>query len=167
MKEAITKEIRIEDCDVDSFSAFLFYIYCGTLPECNLGTVEEVLILANKYDVPELLALCLDWFRKTLLADSPEDLEKDVWSLMELYAKIRLAAIKETCESVMLEKLDGSNVVDLIILSHLFECYSLKTKCLEFLSNKRPSIYDSGEKLVAHPRLMLQILTYTLRTDAH
>ena len=163
MTEAITKEVRIEDCDVDSFSAFLFYIYCATLPECDLGMVEKVLMLANKYDVPELLAFCLDWFRKKLVADSLDDLENDVRSLMELYAKIELVSIKETCERVMLEKLDSSNVVELIILSDLFECNSLKTKGLNLLVRTRsPSIADSGEKLLSHPRLMLEIIRLSL-----
>ena len=57
MKEKKSSTIEISDTDPDVISAMLSYLYTGSAP--NMETMaEELLIIANKYQILELLALC-------------------------------------------------------------------------------------------------------------
>ena len=66
MKETQTNDVEILDSDVKSFEAFLRFIYCGKLPEAELDTqlAQSLMILAKKYDAPNLLDLCLPRFQQ-------------------------------------------------------------------------------------------------------
>ena len=57
MQETITGKVKIADSDVLSFKAFLRFLYTGKLIEPF--EPERVLVLAKKYDVPDLVYPCV------------------------------------------------------------------------------------------------------------
>ena len=66
MKESQTNEVEILDSDFKSFEVFLRFIYCGKLPETefDIQLEKNLIILANKYDAPNLLDHCLPKFQQ-------------------------------------------------------------------------------------------------------
>ena len=66
MKEAQTNEVEILDSDFKSFEVFLRFIYCGKLPETesDIQLAKNLIILAKKYDAPNLLDQCLPKFQQ-------------------------------------------------------------------------------------------------------
>jgi speckle-type POZ protein len=64
MTESKTNEAEVTDVTPESFKALLRFIYTG---HCEVGNLaEELLVAANKYDIPELKQLCAKELGKKL-----------------------------------------------------------------------------------------------------
>lgn len=60
MEEKKTGVVNISDCDVEPFNVFLHYIYTGEA-EFSKCDVFHLYKIADKYGVPELMMMCLDF----------------------------------------------------------------------------------------------------------
>jgi len=70
MKEAATKTIPIEDCDIASFKEFLKYIYSAELPEDLESSPETYLQQAEKYDMQDLKHCCSQAMIRNLVKEN-------------------------------------------------------------------------------------------------
>ena len=57
MTESVKGEIRIDDADKDVLKELVRYIYSAKV-EVNFDKFDELLVLANKYEVEELIKYC-------------------------------------------------------------------------------------------------------------
>ena len=70
MVEARSKEIKIDDCDAESFKRLLKYVYCAQLPDDLDSVAVKLLPLADKYDLPELKEACVHAMSKGLTREN-------------------------------------------------------------------------------------------------
>jgi len=66
MRETETKEIKIDDAVVASFSHVLKFIYCAQLPADMKTEAANILPIAEKYGIDELKAACVESLREHL-----------------------------------------------------------------------------------------------------
>ena len=72
MKEALTGQVHIGDCDTATFGAFLRFLYSGKPPPrlYIFETNEALFELGRRYGVTELYRLCNDKLVKTMAQDN-------------------------------------------------------------------------------------------------
>lgn len=65
MSEKKTGIVNISDCDLEPFNVFLVYIYTGEaeFSKCNVFHLYKI---ADKYDVSELMMMCIDFMIRNL-----------------------------------------------------------------------------------------------------
>ena len=72
MKKNRTNKAKIKDVTPAAFKALLRFIYTG---HCEVGNLaEELLVVADKYDIRELKEICAKELRKKLTVDNAVDL---------------------------------------------------------------------------------------------
>ena len=100
MKESQTSRVEIKDADARSFDDFLHFIYCGKVPESFHA--ENMLVLAVRYDMPELVEHCLPCLKSEFGAKihrgQPELMELEAKRLDQFSRKYNIPAIKTICE---------------------------------------------------------------------
>lgn len=69
MTEKKTGEVHITDCDPKVFNAFLLFLYSGRveLKECD---VFELYKITDKYDVPDLKLMCVDFMIRNISVEN-------------------------------------------------------------------------------------------------
>lgn len=69
MEEKKTGVVNITDCDLETFNAFLLYIYSGEVEfqKCDVFLLYKV---ADKYRVPELMTICVDFMIRKLSVEN-------------------------------------------------------------------------------------------------
>lgn len=70
MKEKSTGILNIEDCEPSIFSQFLHFLYCGELERLSENNTFELFTVADKYDVPDLRTLCMEFMKDNLSVDT-------------------------------------------------------------------------------------------------
>ena len=98
--ETKTNVVEIEDVDYEVFVDFLRFIYTGKVE--NLDKKDSLLVLANRYELNDLLAMCDDLLCKELNVDNAGD-------MFELAAthnapKLLQSSIDLLCDNVLLFK---------------------------------------------------------------
>ena len=88
-----TRMIDVQDCDPESFTEFLRFVYCDQA-NLNASSVLGVLYLAKKYIIPVLVQQCVLYLMENITNDnvlevlhcarcfSEEKLERHCWSLV-------------------------------------------------------------------------------------
>lgn len=64
--EKQTGTVIINDCDPDSFEAFLEYMYSGKLEDIAFNNVINLYKISDKYNVPELKLFCTNYLQLNL-----------------------------------------------------------------------------------------------------
>lgn len=62
-------DVKITDASSDTFDEFLQFFY-GQKMELTMQNIGDILNLANKYDVAELLSICVEFLKKNLKMDN-------------------------------------------------------------------------------------------------
>ena len=165
MTESRSNKIVIRDSDLETFTLFLRYLYCGKLAkDLPMDTYVGLFTLANKYDVPRLFAHCLVNVRKKLSLNSAKDLSEDINKLVDLARVINVAVIEEACKeelSKIVSKAEPSVVVSVLILAHSFEWTELKKKYAARLTAVKSSVDADASlraSLEAYPVLVVDLL---------
>lgn len=70
MKEKSTGIIEIDDCNPDSFSNFLSFLYSGDIDNLSVENVFSLFTTSDKYDVQDLKTKCLEFMRENLSVDT-------------------------------------------------------------------------------------------------
>lgn len=70
MKEKETGILDIEDGDPSTFSDFLCFFYCIEADNLSEKNVFSLFTAADKYDVPDLRAKCIEFMKKMLSIDT-------------------------------------------------------------------------------------------------
>lgn len=91
--------IEISDASYNAFDEFIQYFYSGEVA-ITMENVGEVLYLADKYDVPELVASCTSFLLKHVTLKDVVDCVKlaCIFSLNALKAKIKQIIAKNTAQ---------------------------------------------------------------------
>ena len=88
-----TSTVDVKDCDPESFTEFLRFVYCDQ-SNLNSNSVLGVLYLAKKYIIPVLVKQCVSYLMENIAIDnvlevlhcarcfSEEKLERHCWSLV-------------------------------------------------------------------------------------
>ena len=98
MKEAKTKEVKIDDHEVNDFRVALEFIYTGAIrSSCDSPQLAAVLTIADKYGMEELLAHGLILLRRLLQSTNR------VVEVVDEFFALGVANIRAVCEEV-----DGS-----------------------------------------------------------
>lgn len=69
MEEKKTGVVNITDCDLEAFNAFLLYLYSGEVEfqKCDVFLLYKI---ADKYRVPELMTICVDFMIRKLSVEN-------------------------------------------------------------------------------------------------
>jgi len=88
----------------------------------------------------------------------PKDLKNDAIKLLPLADKYQLLELKEACEVELEKNLAPSNICQVLIVSDLYKCLSLKKTCLQFLGKWRSQV-DSEvlKQLHSFPHLLVEL----------
>jgi len=130
MQESLTNKVKIVDSDVASFKAFLRFLYTGKLIEPF--EPERVLVLAKKYDVPDLVYPCVPKIKEQLAAMASDEhcidsLIKAVTPKLELAKEHDIPSVRYECESALLDKIGKikSELDTMIVKGHFKYDHSL------------------------------------------
>ena len=105
MTEARTNRVKVTDFKAQEFKTFLGFIYSGFLRDPF--DLEQMLILANKYDVPALIDTCL---KKVKAESDPSNIELRKLPIKKLVIFIKhfrladrlgIAKFKQGCEDLL------------------------------------------------------------------
>ena len=66
--------------------------------------------------------------------------------------------LKTACLATMIKNVRVENVVEYVVMAHLFQCSDLKAECLQHLKKWKSSVPDDAfELLKSHPDLLLEL----------
>lgn len=71
-REATAKEQEVKDVSADAFEEFLYFIYAGDLRNKDFP-VEELIAIADRYQVTDLMRFCELKLLKSINDDNAED----------------------------------------------------------------------------------------------
>ena len=88
----------------------------------------------------------------------PEDLDKSPEKFLPPVDKYDIQELKTACLATMIKNIRVENVVEYLVMAHLFQCSDLKTECLQHLKKWKKSLSgDALELLKSHPDLLLEM----------
>jgi len=184
MIEAQTNRVKVTDFKVRDFKNFLGFIYSGLLRDPF--DMEQMLILANKYDVPALIDACIKKVGSELKRDS--ELVVSFEEHFRLADRLGIPKFRQGCEALLhgfVDTLTGdrdeiflgcqpgsrqhdrdmhdralNHVVELLVFAQRHSCQQLKKKCLShFMKHKCGWVQDAlAEKLKDHPDVWQMIV---------
>ncbi|XP_065057174.1 BTB/POZ domain-containing protein 6-B-like [Rhopilema esculentum] len=138
-----TDVIDVKDCDPESFTEFLRFVYCDQA-NLNSNSVLGVLYLAKKYIIPVLVKECISYLMENITIDnvlevlhcarcfSEEKLERHCWSLVsrKTLAAVNTEAFLEVEKSLLTSILKKDSLtINEIDLFHAVKAWSEK-ECL-------------------------------------
>jgi len=133
MRESVSKEIRIEDCNAPTFKALLRFLYSDDF-SCMGAMIEEAHDAAAR-------VTCL----QNVLAGSH---------------KYALARLQSWCEQKLSEHITVNEVCSILRQAHLYDATQLTTACLRYIRerNREVLITDQFGTLAKDcPEIMLKI----------
>lgn len=65
-KEKATGVVNIPDCNPDPFIDFLHFLYTGSTKKLNADNVLDLYTIADKYQVPELCKICVNYMKRSI-----------------------------------------------------------------------------------------------------
>ena len=95
--EGKKKEVVIKDFSAKGVEAFLRFFYSGTLDISQMDMIVEVLVLADKYQVPELHSLCKEIFKNEM---TPQN----AWTVFQSADKFHLQDERLASKNLLLVK---------------------------------------------------------------
>ena len=146
MKESISKEVVVQNCDAETFKALLRFLYTDDLNQLEqLGpSSESESVIVNRLQAP---------FLQELLA------------LSHLY---QVARLRTWCEKKLSENLTVDDCLSVLCQAHLYDAKQLEQACLTFIKDnfaQMVSSYDFGRICKEWPEVMLKINTATVGLD--
>ena len=88
----------------------------------------------------------------------PDDMDKSPERFLPSAEKYDMKEIKVLCVSSMIKNIKVENVVDYVLMAHLFQCLDLKTECLRRLREWKGSMSEKSlELLKSHPELLFEL----------
>ena len=145
MKESVTKEIVIEDCDFVTFKAFLKFLYTDNLPG-----VEELSAQASSAAWSEHAGSAQLSHMQALLAVSH---------------KYQVTRLQRWCEKQLSERLSAAELCGLLRQAHLLQAEQLERACLSYLKAHMAEVVKLpayGKMIKAWPQIALKINFYML-----
>jgi len=137
MKESISKEIMVEECDLETFKALLKFIYTDDLQRIEeLAKMTKADCVGNKLPAP---------FLQKLL------------SVSHLYQVSRL---RIWCEHKLCECLTVCDAFSILCQGHLYEAKQLEQACLAFIKDNLAQVVSSssfGRGCKEWPEVVLKI----------
>ena len=89
----------------------------------------------------------------------PNDMASSPESFLPIAEKYDIQALKDACSGALAEKIKKENIVDVLIMAHVFRCPKLKAIALNRLKKWKKSMTDEAlEPLKAHPELTFECL---------
>ena len=89
----------------------------------------------------------------------PKDMESSPESYLPIAEKYNAQELKDACASEMAKGLNEGNVVDVLIMAHVFRCPDLQREAFHRFMQWKASISDEAlEPLKAHPELVVECL---------
>ncbi|CAL1154348.1 unnamed protein product [Cladocopium goreaui] len=145
MKESISKEIMVEECDLETFKALLKFIYTDDLQRIEeLAKMTKADCVGNKLPAP---------FLQKLL------------SVSHLYQVSRL---RIWCEHKLCECLTVCDAFSILCQGHLYEAKQLEQACLAFIKDNLAQVVSSssfGRGCKEWPEVVLKINAATAGLD--
>ena len=140
MQESISKVIKIEDCEVSTFKAFLQFVYTDRLPN-----LEELLSMPassesrNENGAPQL---------------------SQIQALLAVSHKYQVRRLQLWCEAKLSEQIDAVQVCGMLCQAHLFQAKQLEQACLCFIRDHADQVFTLPaylELITKWPEIALKI----------
>eukprot|EP00434_Breviolum_minutum_P036108 symbB.v1.2.031980.t1/scaffold3775.1/size50518/5 len=147
MKETISKEIVVDDCDAETFKALLKFVYTD-----DLARIEELAKLSKNEPSVVLNKLPAPFLQKLL-------------SVSHLYQVSRL---RIWCEHKLCECLTVCDAFSILCQAHLYEAKQLEHACLTFIKDNLAQVVSStafGKGCKEWPEVVLKINAATAGLD--
>jgi len=169
--ESKTNQIDIIDCDLETFKAFIRYVYCGRLYQPF--DLYNLLALASKYMVPDLVSASVPVLKAEINASN--DLQAGLEmakKMVEIAKKGDLFLVTYTCEACLISQLSDAwshdlldyrrtadYAIELLILGHVYGCTRLVEKCLGILKSRNlvSFLSERRERLKDYPAILAQL----------
>ena len=112
MQESVSKVIVLEDCDVNTFKAFLQFLYTDCLPD-----VEELMPVGTSTESED--------------EGSPRLLR--IQALLAVSHKYEVKRLQLWCEAKISEEINELQVCSILCQAHLLQAKQLEKACLSFI----------------------------------
>ncbi|CAE7764739.1 BPM3, partial [Symbiodinium sp. CCMP2456] len=140
MQESISKVIKIEDCDVTTFKAFLQFVYTDRLPN-----LQELLSMQTSSES-----------RNQNGAPQPSQIQ----ALLAVSHKYQVKRLQLWCEAKLSEQIDTAQVCGMLCQAHLFQAKQLEQACLCFIRDHADQVFTLPaylELITKWPEIALKI----------
>ena len=88
----------------------------------------------------------------------PDDMDELPEKFLPSAEKYDMKEMKVACVASMIKNIKVENVVDYVVMAHLFQYSDLKMECLQHLQKWKDSVSeDAFELLKSHPDLLLEL----------
>ena len=88
----------------------------------------------------------------------PDDLERSPEIFLPAAEKYDMQELKTACLAAMIKNVRVENVVEYVVMAHLFQCPDLKSECLQRLKKWKKCLpHDAFKLLKSHPDLLIEI----------
>ncbi|CAE7843596.1 BPM2, partial [Symbiodinium necroappetens] len=121
MQESVSNVIKIEDCDVATFKAFLQFLYTDRLP-----------------DVQDFIPATTSSSRQTESSSPKLSL---VQALLAVSHKYQVTRLQLWCEAKLSEQVDTAQVCDILCQAHLLQAKQLEKACLSFIRDHATQVH--------------------------
>ena len=115
--------------------------------------------VSNRVSIEDIDAATLkQLLRYVYCGQMPEDLDKSPERFLPAAEKYNIQALKAASVATMIKNVRVENVVEYVVMAHLFQCSDLQTECLQRLKKWKKSLSgDTLELLKSHPNLLLEM----------
>jgi speckle-type POZ protein len=152
MQESKTGQVVITDIKRDVFYQLLHYLYSGRTSTLMTEDIANPLYAAaHKYSLEDLQKECV----RFLFSCVTETTAKD---LFEMAAKYAIDDLKEECVRMLLSDIQVSNVVGMLIWSHVHSVEEVKNAALDVVAKNGKTVclsIDYEKMMRTHPDLCL------------
>ena len=185
LEESKTNKVKIVDSDANSFDTFLRFVYSGELPDDAFHgkLARSLIVLANKYDVPDLVSHIKPKLKKRLEQVADADLLEEVNELTQLWELYNYASIKELCQEVLLKRFNAAFTsrgkskskpafvdfaIAVLVFAHVHHVELLKKYCFKGLREAKLVVAgETARQLKAHPDLLVEMINDLWRQSAN
>lgn len=140
MQESISKVIKIEDCEVSTFKAFLQFVYTDRLPNLEeLVSMPASSESRNENGAPQL---------------------SQIQALLAVSHKYQVRRLQLWCEAKLSEQIDAVQVCGMLCQAHLFQAKQLEEACLCFIRDHADQVFTLPaylELITKWPEIALKI----------
>ena len=146
MKESISKEIVVDDCDAETFKALLKFVYTD-----DLARIEELAKMSKN--------------EPAILNKLPAPFLQKLLSVSHLYQVSRL---RIWCECKLCECLTVCDAFSILCQAHLYDAKQLEQSCLTFIKDNLAQVVSStafGRGCKEWPEVVLKINAATAGLD--
>jgi len=175
--ESKTNRVDITDCDLETFKAFIRFLYCGRLYQPF--DLYNLLALASKYMVPDLVCASVPLLKAEINASKdPQAGLEMAKKMMEIAKRGDFPLVTYTCEEYLIAQLTAKSsrcngyssypadypgtvdyAIELLILSHVYGGTRLNAQCLQVLQSSNLARYFSEKqgRLKEYPAILAQL----------